>query len=163
MIDASTCPVPIRYTGDSSMRKIAVLALSLFVGGNALAEKPRVFAITGARVVIAPGQVLDGGTVVLRDGLIEAVGKGVTPPADAWVIDGSGKTITAGFIDACADIGQKKTETPGGAGQQAPAPQRETPPGPVHPISRIHAERKAVDLLVVDAAAFEKHRGIGFT
>ena len=52
---------------------IAVLPVS-----SALAERPRVFAITSARVIVAPGQVIEEGTVVLRDGLIEAVGKDAT-------------------------------------------------------------------------------------
>jgi imidazolonepropionase-like amidohydrolase len=36
---------------------------------------------------------------VLRNGLIEAVGADVTPPADATVIDGNGMTVYPGLID----------------------------------------------------------------
>jgi hypothetical protein len=153
------------------MRKLASLPLFLFaISATMAAERPRVFAITGARVIAAPGQVIEGGTIILRDGLIQAVGKGIAAPPDAYTIDATGRTVTAGFIDACTDLGQKKSEGPpapggpGGApGGGAPAASRETPPGPVHPISRVRPERKAVDLLVTDAAAFEKHRGMGFT
>ncbi len=35
---------------------------------------PRVHALTGARLVLAPGEVVEQGTVVIRDGLITAVG-----------------------------------------------------------------------------------------
>ena len=40
-------------------------------------------ALVGARVVTAPGQVLDNATIVIRNGLITAVGAGVAAPAGA--------------------------------------------------------------------------------
>lgn len=61
---------------------------------------PSTTAIVGARVVVAPGVTLENATLVLRDGLIESVGTGITVPADAVTRSGFGKTIYAGFIDA---------------------------------------------------------------
>ena len=58
-----------------------------------------VHALVGGRVVIKPGEVLEGGTIVIRDGLIQAVGKDVASPPDARVWDMKGMTIYAGFID----------------------------------------------------------------
>ena len=87
------------------MKKLLILLLALLApAAPARAERPRVYALTGARIMTAPGQVIDSGTIVLRDGLIESVGKQVSPPADAWVIDANGRTVTAGFIDACTDL-----------------------------------------------------------
>jgi imidazolonepropionase-like amidohydrolase len=62
-------------------------------------------ALVGARVVTAPGQVLDNATVVIRNGLITAVGAGLAAPAGARVWDLKGLTIYPGFIDAHADLG----------------------------------------------------------
>jgi imidazolonepropionase-like amidohydrolase len=62
-------------------------------------------ALVGARVVTAPGQVLDNATIVIRNGLITAVGAGVTAPAGARVWDLKGLTVYPGFIDAHADLG----------------------------------------------------------
>ncbi|HUA57950.1 MAG TPA: amidohydrolase family protein, partial [Verrucomicrobiae bacterium] len=45
------------------------------------------------------------GTVVLRNGLIEAVGENVAVPADAWVVDGEGMTVYPGLVDAMSTIG----------------------------------------------------------
>ncbi|MGH9870130.1 MAG: amidohydrolase family protein [Candidatus Polarisedimenticolia bacterium] len=128
------------------------------------AERPRVYAITKARVIVAPDKIVPDGTVVLRDGLIEAAGRGVDVPPDAYVLEAAGRTVTAGFIDACSDIGQKRVETPpaqqGGPGrQQAP----EQPAGTAHPIVRVRAERRVADGLVADGSGFEKHRAMGFT
>src|SRR6266446_8115884 len=64
-----------------------------------------VHALVGAKIVIKPGEVLEGGTVVIRDGFIKAVGKEVSPPADARVWDMKGTTIYAGFIDPYLALG----------------------------------------------------------
>jgi imidazolonepropionase-like amidohydrolase len=62
-------------------------------------------ALTGARVVTAPGQVLEGATIVIRDGIITAVGRNLAAPAGARVHDLAGLTVYPGFIDAHADLG----------------------------------------------------------
>ncbi len=67
--------------------------------------KPTVFALRDAKVVTAPGNTLAKATVVIRDGLIEAVGEDVKVPADALVIDCAGLTIYSGFIDALSTWG----------------------------------------------------------
>jgi len=43
--------------------------------------------------------------VVVRNGLIEAVGENVQVPADAWVVDGEGMTVYPGLIDALSTVG----------------------------------------------------------
>ncbi len=67
--------------------------------------KPTVFAIRDARVVPEPGKVIPKATVVVRDGLIEAVGPDVAVPPDALVIEGKGLTVYAGFLDALSNSG----------------------------------------------------------
>ena len=65
-------------------------------GGDRLA-----YALTGARVIAAPGKVFDPGIVVVRGGVIEAAGPSSSTaiPADARVIDLHGQTIHAAFLD----------------------------------------------------------------
>lgn len=62
-------------------------------------------ALVGARVVTAPGQVLNNATIVIRDGLITQVGANLQPPAGARVWKLEGQTVYPGFIDAHADLG----------------------------------------------------------
>ena len=74
--------------------------LVLFVAGMAEtghAQQP--WAVTGVRVFDGR-TVIDGVTLVVRDGLIEAVGAGVAAPAGAMTIDGTGRTLLPGFIDS---------------------------------------------------------------
>ncbi|HEY2410852.1 MAG TPA: amidohydrolase family protein [Pirellulaceae bacterium] len=65
---------------------------------------PAVFALTNVRIVPEPARVIEKGTIIIRDGVIEAVGAETKPPADARVIDLSGKTAYAGLIDAYGEI-----------------------------------------------------------
>ncbi len=66
---------------------------------------PAVFAFTNADIVIKPGEVASGATMVIRKGVIESLGKDISIPADAMVIDLDGKMIYPGFIDAYAAYG----------------------------------------------------------
>jgi imidazolonepropionase-like amidohydrolase len=68
-------------------------------------NSPKVFAFTGATIVTAPGHSMEEATLVVRDGIIEAVGRRVDIPTDAHVTDLSGKTIYPGFIDLYAPYG----------------------------------------------------------
>ena len=66
---------------------------------------PRVHAFTGANVIVAPGVAIEGGTVIIRDGIIEAVGEAPAIPADARVWALEGRNIYAGFIDPMTEVG----------------------------------------------------------
>ena len=81
---------------------------------------PGVHALVGARIVVAPGEVIEQGTLVIRDGVIAAVGADIAPPADArvWTLDG--KTLYAGLIDAYSEIDAGDTD--GGYWNRSVAP-----------------------------------------
>jgi len=64
------------------------------------ARGPRVHAIEGVRIFVAPGRTLEDATLVLREGLVEAVGEAVETPADARSWDHRGRTIYPGFIES---------------------------------------------------------------
>src|SRR5262245_10831604 len=77
--------------------------------GTAPVEGPRqntpaIFALTNLRIVPEPGRIIEKGTIVIRDGVIEAAGADLKQPADARVIDLAGKTAYAGLVDAYGEI-----------------------------------------------------------
>jgi imidazolonepropionase-like amidohydrolase len=74
-----------------------VLSLTLIAFSHA--ATPRVHALVGARIVTAPGTVIPHGTIVIRDGLIAAVGASVEVPADARVWNAESLTVYPGLID----------------------------------------------------------------
>ena len=57
------------------------------------------FALMNARIVVAPGDVIERGTVVIRDGRIQEVGSRVRAPAGAVEIDLSGMTVYPGLVE----------------------------------------------------------------
>ncbi|MGL4462561.1 MAG: hypothetical protein ACRC1K_10420, partial [Planctomycetia bacterium] len=92
---------------------LALVAESPTTAAESAAPHP-VYALVGARVVLEPGKILDAATVVVRNGVIEAVGADVAPPFDARVWSAAGKTIHAGFIDAGAFV-DRPADFPRGA------------------------------------------------
>ncbi|MFN7940779.1 MAG: amidohydrolase family protein [Thermoanaerobaculia bacterium] len=83
-----------------SLRLAATLLVASGLGTPlAAAEAPDVHALRNVRIVVAPGRVIPNGTVVVRDGILEAVGPTVTPPPDARIWDLAGKTVYPGLID----------------------------------------------------------------
>src|SRR5262245_57817526 len=88
---------PIRHGLRVPLLCFAFLVL-LVPAANAVT--PRVHAIVGARIVVAPGQVIERGTIVIRDGVIVAAGANVAVPPDARVWRGDSLTVYAGMIDS---------------------------------------------------------------
>jgi imidazolonepropionase-like amidohydrolase len=78
---------------------LAVVAAALTFGFAARADAPRSYAIKGARIVTVSGATIPSGTIVMRNGIIDAVGADVPAPADAVVLDGTGMTVYPGLID----------------------------------------------------------------
>jgi hypothetical protein len=76
------------------------------------AQGPGTYALKDARIVRVSGPVLEHGTVVLRDGLIESIGENVASPKDAWAIDCKGLTVYPGLIDALSTWGLTNTPAP---------------------------------------------------
>ncbi len=70
-------------------------------------DKPEgVIAMTNARIITMEGdEVIENGTVVVKDNLIQAVGTDIKVPSNAKVIDCSGKTIMPGIVDVHAHLG----------------------------------------------------------
>jgi imidazolonepropionase-like amidohydrolase len=63
-------------------------------------------AIVGARVITVSGEPIDRGVVVVQDGVIVAVGGPDTPlPEGAARVNGAGRRLLPGFIDAHTHIG----------------------------------------------------------
>jgi imidazolonepropionase-like amidohydrolase/Tol biopolymer transport system component len=78
------------------------------IGLKLPADHPEgVLALKGARIITMKGdQVIENGTILIQNNKIMGIGKAteVTIPADAKVIDASGKTIMPGIVDVHAHI-----------------------------------------------------------
>jgi len=72
---------------------------------------PGVYAIRNARVVTVTGATIERGTVVIRNGKIEAVGANVSVPKDAKLIDATGLSVYPGLIDSNTILGLTEVMT----------------------------------------------------
>jgi imidazolonepropionase-like amidohydrolase len=97
---------------------IAGTALAVPLAAQPASQRaiPSTYAITNARLVPVSGPVVEKGTIVVRDGLIAAIGATVKVPADARVVDGAGLTVYPGLIDAFSSLGIASAQGAGGRG-----------------------------------------------
>ncbi len=129
------------------------------------------YAITNARIVPVSGPVIERGTVVVRNGLIAAVGANVSAPPDARTIDGTGLTVYPGLIDSYTSLGipepsPSPSPSPGAGGflqalvrqpgATVGAPNSSQPVG-------LQPELMADDLIKPGAAEIESERNVGIT
>lgn len=73
-----------------------------------LAPVTRTYAITNVNIIQGPGRKVDMGTVIIRNGIIQNVGKNLSIPADAIVIKADSMYVYAGFIDGYSRAGVTK-------------------------------------------------------
>jgi hypothetical protein len=69
----------------------------------------RVWAVKDCRILSFSGPAVEKGNIIIRNGLIEAVGPNIPVPPDAELIDGTKLTAWPGFIDA---LGQSLLKWP---------------------------------------------------
>lgn len=116
----------------------------------------RVWAVKDCRVVTQAGASIEKGTVVIKDGLIEAVGPGIAIPAEAEVIDGGKLTVYPGLTDALGKTLLK-------------LPERKFDPAKVYTGEYTDEDKgitpglKAFDYFEISKATLEKYHTFGIT
>lgn len=117
------------------------------------------YAIKNVTIVPKPGAMIEGGTIIIKDGLIHAVGKNVSIPANAKILEADSMYVYAGFIDALSNIGIP---------QPKPDNSRERPRGeiranPPYEMAGIMPHAEAADMISAEDKDIEAFRKIGIT
>ncbi|MEH6537397.1 MAG: amidohydrolase family protein [Psychroserpens sp.] len=122
-------------------------------------ENTNYTAFTNAKIYVTPTLVIDKGTLLIHDGKVVASGTSVSIPANAVVIDVSGKNIYPSFIDLYSAFGIEKPKRQGGRGfsQQFDA-NREG----FYWNDHIRPEQNAIDHFKFDSKAASALRKAGF-
>ena len=122
------------------------------VAGLAIAGSPpsRTIAIRGAKIVPVVGADIPAGTIVIKNGRIEAVGADVAVPADAEIVDAAGLIAYPGMIDAYCFLGLSEISA-----VAATVDQRET--------GRINPQVRTIEALRYDSMHIPISRSNGIT
>lgn len=95
----------------ASRTGLAIVALGAGHVALGTSANAQTIAIEGGRVHTMSGAPIEGGTVLIRDGRIAAVGRDVPVPAGAQRIDARGKIVTPGLFESGTNIGLIEIES----------------------------------------------------
>jgi imidazolonepropionase-like amidohydrolase len=151
---------------------LSVAALFAARTGSAQSQG-EAYAIRGGTVVTVTGAVIQKGTVVIRNGLIQAVGADVPVPADARIVDATGMMVYPGLIDSHTAVGIRQ-ETPAGGGRGGAGAAPTGDPAQFFlaqmaaqsaqpPTAGLLPEVAAADQLQVAETTFDQQRAAGIT
>ncbi|MBL7560902.1 amidohydrolase family protein [Olleya sp. YSTF-M6] len=116
-------------------------------------------AFTNAKIYVTANQVIENGTLLIKDGKVVSSGNNVTIPKNTVVVDISGKTIYPSFIDIYSDFGVKKpSSTPGNRRN----PQYDAGREGYYWNDHIRPDQNAVDHFKFDSKKAEALRKAGF-
>jgi imidazolonepropionase-like amidohydrolase len=118
---------------------------------------PRSYALTNARIVVSPGNIIEQGTVVFRDGRITAAGANAQVPAGVIPLDLGGATVYAGLIDVANGAGLPAIAAGGRGGGGGGEPTPSGPPPELNP------GLNAADAFSPDAGLLANYRAAGVT
>ncbi len=135
--------------------------------GLASNDYPAGYAIRGARIVAAPGRVIEKGTIVVRGGVITAIGAEpeVEVPYDVETIAGKGLTVYPGFIDLGTTIGQRAGVERSATGRGRPVDLADAPltTTPADNRKGLTPEFEVASVLDLTDPVVEPRRRLGFT
>lgn len=82
-------------------------------------------AFTNAKIHVTPTQVIENGTLLIKNGKVVSSGTSVSIPANAVIVDLAGKSIYPSFIDLYSGFGVEKPKRQGGGRSAQYDPSRE--------------------------------------
>jgi imidazolonepropionase-like amidohydrolase len=114
----------------SMQRSLLPALLPLALASVGAAQSTRPVAFTNARLVTVAGDPIERGTLVVRNGKIEAIGADAVVPAGARVVDASGMTIMPGLVSAWSHAGLSRPRPTRTEGPQRGRGRRRSEPTP---------------------------------
>ncbi len=115
-------------------------------------------AFTNAKIYISPTQVIDRGTLLIKNDQIVTASKSVNLPKNTVVIDLEGKSIYPSFIDIYSDFGTTALQQVKSSGQ----PQYDTKRAGYYWNEHVRPEQKVIQSFKFDKKKAEELRKLGF-
>ena len=129
---------------------IALLVIILAPFASAQAKTPGLIAITNARIIPVVGGEIPKGTIIIKDGVIAAIGADVAVPPGAEVFDATGLRAYPGMIDGYSSLGLVEV-----SGVAATVDSRET--------GRVNPQARALEAVRYDSMHIPIARSNGIT
>jgi imidazolonepropionase-like amidohydrolase len=153
------------------MKKIIILFLFLTstafgqvsFNKNGVADtRPRLFVFTNATIVVDASTTIEKASMIVRNDIIEAVGKDLKIPKGAVVYDLAGKRIYPSFIDLYSDYGMPEVKRAAGRGFGGSQQIETNTKGAFATNQALKPETDATMLFVADSKKAEEMRKLGF-
>lgn len=152
------------------MKKIilSLFAISISIIANAQETFPvngtsnnnhTTYAFTNAKIYVDADEIIENGTLIVKDGLISLVGTKINIPQGAVIYDLKGKSIYPGLIDAYSNYGMPEPKRISGGGY----PQTENANKGAYGWNQaVKSDVDALKIFVKDSKAAEEFRRLGF-
>jgi imidazolonepropionase-like amidohydrolase len=142
------------------MCSFSILAQEHFPKNDGVKSKNTNYtAFTNAKIYVTPTQIINKGTLLIKNGKVVATGASVNIPANAVVIDVSGKSIYPSFIDIYSGFGVDKPKRPVGGGR---SPQYEASREGFYWNDHVMPEQNAIDKFKFNTKTATNLRKAGF-
>jgi imidazolonepropionase-like amidohydrolase len=137
-----------------------LLAQETFPVNDVQDNRAHAYAFTNATIFTSYNTQMEGATLLIRDGKVEAVGTSVRVPAGYTTVDLKGKFIYPSFIDMYTNYGVPEPQRPrgGGGAEQIQSNKK----GPYNANEAIKSEINAAEYFTVNAKDAKTWRGLGF-
>jgi imidazolonepropionase-like amidohydrolase len=162
-------PLPLpRPRLDPSRTLLLAAALAGFIPPRSVtaAAPPTQQALVDATIITAPGDTLRHGTILIADGLVQAVGPQLTPPPGARIWDLHDRWIHAGFIDLYVEQGIEGETQPAKSAKAnvvTKAATNAATRGARHPHPEMRADYAAAEHFALAKELRDSFRAVGFT
>jgi len=123
-----------------------------------VADTDDIYAVKAGKIITVTSNVIENGIIIIKDGIIQAVGQNIEIPIDAEVIEADSMWVYPGFIDSFTSLAIKKPK----ASQPSTGQGQRTTASPSSQ-SILNPEKFAFDMLDPKDSKIEKIRNTGVT
>lgn len=116
-------------------------------------------AFTNAKIYVSPTQIIEKGTLLIKDGKVVSTGANVTIPKNCITVDVSGKSIYPSFIDIYSTFGVTKPKRKTGGSR---SPQYDASREGYYWNDHIRPDKDAIDLYSFDSKKAKELQKAGF-
>jgi len=138
---------------------VSVMSSAQLFAQDAPGAVTNTYALENVHVITSPGNVINNASIVIKDGLIQNVGRGISIPANAKKLKVDTMFVYAGFIDGLSHIGLPKPK----ANKSASKGPKQAPGNPTNERAGITPHKSVQSLIDPKSKTISDYRQAGYT